>query len=466
MSARIDRKLFTPIPIEVKKSPIEYRATVKFEAPPAPQLRSQVVAAASFPDRTHARLSRWREHTWAGLTGPLLGGTGLPIDRIKIDAADKVVERTPATSPTNIGLFLAAIAVQKDRGVVPREKAEALAEKALAALENLSRDSRGFFANWYDADDGTLLPQTGRGLNASGELVTVEGAGFVSSVDNGNLMIALEALAHAFAASPKISAAAERILEPMRRNFAAAFLDRGFVNLGYFWKEDQTYLSESRYDRLGSEARSIVAVLEAQGFLPSGTLEKMASNAAFAEYSLGKDPRAPKVRVFKTWDGGIFQWLLPNVLLGETKLSPEFLQHHRDLIDVLFAEGRGGFPAAYSACDHPGGGYEGKSGVAVLAEDAEHVRSGVITPHALFLLSQVVPERAAAALTRLEALHPNVMREGLGFADAVDEVTGEVADTILSLDQLMSLLAGPELSRHVRARVPALEAVYSGLSLG
>ena len=406
------------------------------------------------------------QHTWRGLTDHFVTPLGLPMDRVTIDKSGAIVERSVATSPTNIGLYLAALLVQRDRGAVPGPEARARVVTTLATLERLPKDSRGFLFNWYDASDGALRLQSGEGLDASGVQRTANDGAFVSSVDNGNLMIALEGLRHGFRDDPAVTRTIDAVLTPMKLAFSEAFLETetgslaaGTLRLGYYVGADQRELrTPHHYDRFGSEARSTVALLEAEGYLPEGSLALLGERTSVAEAVVGGE----RVRVFKAWDGGVFQWLLPNVLLGETELSGAMAQNHRGLVRLLVAGGKDGLPLAASASDLPDGRYEGKSGVPALSEDAEYVKGGTLTPHALFLLSSIDPEIAARALSRLRAKYPDLFHEGLGFADSVDLDTGAVAHTVLALDQLMSVVAGGGFGAHVQARVASLAALPGG----
>lgn len=432
-------------------------------APKKPGTLVGPIAPAASPSPYAAALDALQAETFRGVERLLLGKTGLPIDRVRLAPGGSVAERTVATSPSNIGLYLAATVTERDRGRLTAGEARERIVRVLEALEALPRDRRGFFYNWYDADDGRRLPQTGRGLDDRGRLTEATGAGYVSSVDNGNLIITLLGVREALGEDGPLTRAIDALLEPLRENFAEAFLTttahatgEGAIRLGYFDTGDGRLRSESHYDRLGSEARSTVAVMEALGALPAGTFSRLGTRASFAETEHG--------RVFRTWDGGIFQYLLPNVLLDEGTLSRDFAAHHRALADVLF-DGNDGLPLAYSASDRPEGGYDGKSGVKALAEDAGEVRQEVLTPHAIFLLASIDPERAGKALLKLEAKFPAARLEEIGFTDAISPASGAVGDTVLSLDQLMSVLGGSAFGRHVQQAVPGLRDVYRSVTL-
>ena len=386
------------------------------------------------------QLERYRDEAYRGIVEGLLSPRGLPYDRVGPKGVDR------QTSPTNVGLWIATIAARHQEGRLPASEAEGLLQTTLESLGALPRDPRGFFFNWYDADALSLWL----------------GQRYVSSVDNGNLIICLEGGRQAFADRPAILEQIDALLTPMKANFRSAFLDgphaagrAGTIRLGYTVEDGQETHAVHHYDRFGSEARAIVALLEAEGHLPAGSLARMAENLVLTEHRYSSDGQPERARTFKPWDGGVFQSLLPNVLLGECHLNRSLKAAHHNLAAILMAAGKDGLPAAYSASDLPGGGYQGKHGVLALAEDAAEVKQGVLTPHAVFLLGSVDPTLAARCLARLQALHPDLHTDR-GFFDALDVHTGQVGQSRLSLDQLMSVLGPSNFGRLVQTRVKVL----------
>jgi hypothetical protein len=402
---------------------------------------SMVLPETSERKRALARLEERRETTFRGLEQSMLGKTGLPIDRMTLDPRGRPVAWDTKTSPTNVGLYLASIPIARDQGWMTKGEARQQLRTSLDALGSLERDELGYFFNWYDAEDG-------RRVLAEGD--------FVSAVDNGNLMIALTGLKSAFAGDKDIQRRLDAILSPMLGHFRGAFLrehdGHPAIMIGYKLESGQRVDVPNFYDRLGSEARATIALVEAEGGLPAGT---------FA--SLGERIQLDG-GVFKTWDGGVFQWLLPEVLLGESEMSPAFAANHQALVDRLIIEGEDGIPAAYSASDRPNGEYDGKAGLPQLAEDAPGlIHPGIVTPHALFLIGAIAPEVASAALDQIAARYAGAEVAGRGFVDAVDLKNGAVGHTMLSLDQLMSVIAGADFGRYVRAAAPQLGEVYRSL---
>ena len=90
----------------------------------------------------------------------------LPPDNLQIDPANGLAHRT---SPTNIGLYLAAILAAGDFGYLTNTETLARINLTVATLDNLPR-WHGHFYNWYDTQTLQPLPPE-----------------YVSTVDSGNL---------------------------------------------------------------------------------------------------------------------------------------------------------------------------------------------------------------------------------------------------------------------------------------
>ncbi|HBE79994.1 MAG TPA: hypothetical protein DDW65_19770, partial [Firmicutes bacterium] len=92
---------------------------------------------------------------------------GLPPDNLQIYPANGPAHRT---SPTNIGLYLAAILAADDFGYLATTEAFARITLTVDTLEKLPR-WHGHFYNWYDTQTLQSLPPE-----------------YVSTVDSGNLV--------------------------------------------------------------------------------------------------------------------------------------------------------------------------------------------------------------------------------------------------------------------------------------
>ena len=102
------------------------------------------------------------------------------------------------TSPTNIGLALAAHTAAADMGIIsPRQCAEYTA-RVLDTLERMPRH-RGHFYNWYDT--ATLMPLL---------------PAYISTVDSGNMYAGLLTAREALAAAEPRSASEGRLPRPCK----------------------------------------------------------------------------------------------------------------------------------------------------------------------------------------------------------------------------------------------------------
>ncbi|MDR3376070.1 MAG: glucoamylase family protein [Ancalomicrobiaceae bacterium] len=105
-------------------------------------------------------------------------GHMLPPDNFQEDPVPVVANRT---SPTNLGLYLLAVASARDFGWIATSDAVGRLEASMASMAALAK-FRGHFYNWYDLLDlNPLVPR------------------YISSVDSGNLAGHLIALANALA---------------------------------------------------------------------------------------------------------------------------------------------------------------------------------------------------------------------------------------------------------------------------
>lgn len=112
---------------------------------------------------------------------------GLAADKIDVSGSGTPVP-SAQTSPTNIGCGLWSTVAAAGLGVISAATMRRRLARTVAAVERLER-AHGFWFNWYDAHDGSLLttwPETGDPVRP-----------FLSSVDNAWLVTGLRIAAHA-----------------------------------------------------------------------------------------------------------------------------------------------------------------------------------------------------------------------------------------------------------------------------
>ena len=256
-------------------------------APP----RGQVLDATDRDYLLGVARDTWR---WFELhVGP--DSQALPPDNVQTSPLTMVAQRT---SPTNIGLYLLAVACARRFGWIDTAQLLARCEHTLATLDRLERH-RGHFLNWYDTL--SLVP-----LSPS----------YVSTVDSGNLCGHLLALAGACAepvdgldaaTTVRLAALASRCRRLAEEAEFGFLYDarRHLFHIGYRPVEQQ--LDRSYYDLLASEARLASLWAIAKG-------DVSASHWA----ALGRPYFAVGAMAgLRSWSGSMFEYLMPSLILDE-----------------------------------------------------------------------------------------------------------------------------------------------------
>lgn len=455
--------------------------------------------------------------TFRSLLAMVVGATGLPADSIGGELG--LGTRAGFTSPSNVAMWMGAVVVARDLGLIGREAAAERLDRAVGSVAALERHAAsGQFYNWYDAES---LERVVRWPEAPGARVYP----FASSVDNGWLGSVLAMLPRAV---PERPALGERALELTRGMNFGSYYDGGArgealpgLLRGGFWPVGEAPpgsegLPRGDYGRSGevvvytghhyatfnSEPRiaSYLGIALAQ--LPPE--HYFAAFRAHPERSGGGDGggsvrRYLGVEVFEgaqvvggrrlvpSWGGGMFEALMPALLVPELEWGarswavthPRYVQAQ---IDFGLREAGYGYWGFSPAAD-PAGGYR-EYGVAALgmkgdgyAADVEQRTAsargrgdrrrqpgadygqGVVTPHAAFLALELAPAAALENLAKLRRDFPALYGPG-GFRDSVNVATGQCADRYLALDQGMVMAAignalGASLRRYL---APVLQA--------
>ncbi len=327
-------------------------------------------------------------------------GHALPPDNVQTSPVTMIAQRT---SPTNIGLYLVAVACARRLGWIDTAQLLARCEATLMTLDALERH-RGHFLNWYDTR--SLVPLTPM---------------YVSTVDSGNLCGHLLALAGACADTiENIDAATMRRLSELAAHCRrlAGEAEFGFLydrrrrlfHIGYRVVEQQ--LDRSYYDLLASEARLASLWAIAKGDVPASHWS-----------ALGRPFYATGTRAgLRSWSGSMFEYLMPSLVLDEPAggaLSSAGWSALRE--QVAFARLHdvpwGTSESAYAATDHTLAYQYGPQGVPRLALRRTPPDDLVVAPYATALAAMLAPHTAADNLRRLEALQA---RGEWGFIEALD----------------------------------------------
>lgn len=358
--------------------------------------RSQALTASDRDYLLGVARDTWR---WFELhVGP--DRQALPPDNVQTSPLTMVAQRT---SPTNIGLYLLAVACARRLGWIDTEQLLARCEQTLTTLDRLERH-RGHFLNWYDTL--SLVP-----LSPS----------YVSTVDSGNLCGHLLALAGACAEpvdglDAATTAGLADLASRCRRlaeeaEFGLLFnARRRLFHIGYRPVEQQ--LDRSCYDLLASEARLASLWAIAKGDVPARHWAAL-GRPYFAVGAMAG---------LRSWSGSMFEYLMPSLTLhepaGSTLASAARAALHEQR---AYARTRGvpwGMSESAYAASDPTLAYQyAPQGVPRLALRRTPPDDLVIAPYATALAAMITPRLAAQNLRRLEALQA---RGDWGFIEALD----------------------------------------------
>ena len=353
----------------------------------------------------------------------------LPPDNVQTSPVTMVAQRT---SPTNIGLYLLAVACARRLGWIDTAQLLTRCEHTLDTMGRLERH-RGHFLNWYDTLK--LLP-----LSPT----------YVSTVDSGNLCGHLLTLAAAcaepldgldVATTVRLAELASRC-RGLAEEAEFGFLydaRRRLFHIGYRPVEQQ--LDSSYYDLLASEARLASLWAIAKGDVP-------ASHWA----ALGRPYFAVGGQAgLRSWSGSMFEYLMPSLTLDEPTGSVLASAAHAALHEQrAYARTRdvpwGMSESAYAVSDHTLAYQYAPQGVPRLALRRTPPDDLVVAPYATALAAMLTPHLAADNLRRLEALQA---RGDWGFIEALDYSADRQSDssrftpvlTFMAHHQGMSLVA-------------------------
>ncbi|PFG18616.1 hypothetical protein ATL40_0157 [Serinibacter salmoneus] len=452
-------------------------------------------AAADLSRAQREELHRYLADTYASLAAMTDETTGLPADNITggLEAGD----RSPYTSPTNIGGYLWSTVVAREAGLVSVDEARERMATTLDTVDGLARhEPSGMFYNWYDPATGDQVlawPGSGEHVNQ-----------FLSSVDNGWLAAGLRIVA---SAEPSLADQARALYDSM--NFGAFFdaharpdVDLGLIRGGFWDAEpenqggwvldnylgegDDLYYTGHHYDTAVSETRIATYLGIANGQIPPetyyATWRTFPSTCDWSwqeQRPSGIARSYGDVEVFEGvyhyrgmsivpgWGGSMFEALMPDMLVPEAQWGEQSWGVNHPLV-VRAQKEHGLLEAQYgywgfSPASNPHGGYleygvdqlglgsEGYTSDGTTQVDAgffgcregenpdPEYGDGVVTPHASFLGLAYDPigvlDNAAAMERDLGAYGPG------GFYDAVAVKSGTVAERYLSLDQSMIVAA-------------------------
>ncbi|MCL2857198.1 MAG: hypothetical protein FWE19_05695 [Oscillospiraceae bacterium] len=320
----------------------------------------------------------------------------LPPDNIQQSPVYRIAHRT---SPTNIGMMMLSVLAARDFDFIDTDGLYTRIERTLTSLERL-RTWHGNLYNWYDTITlDTLKPE------------------FVSSVDSGNFICSLVALAEGLREfvpeKPEIAGLVKRLEKIIDGCDLTVFYNKkkNLFSIGYDVPTDS--LSESHYDFLASEAR-------------------LTSYYAVARKIVGKKHWGSLIRTMSrcgsyagavSWTGTTFEYYMPHLLLpvyegsllSEALIYCLYCQKHR-------VRDKGGIPwgiseSAFYAFDN-NLNYQYKAhGVQKIGVKRYLDKELVISPYSTFL---TISQNPNSAMANLGKLHKLGVYGRYGFFEAVD----------------------------------------------
>ena len=346
------------------------------------------------------------------------------------------------SSPTNIGMAMAAAVSAEAMGFCPRDEALTLLSRITDTLECMPR-FRGHFYNWYDTRTlSPLLPAT------------------LSTVDSGNLCASLITVEQALLSwgEEALAARLRRLSQEMDFSF---LLDPGRDLFYISYDTEQDRGAGGWYDLLASEAMLTSYLAVARGQAPLKHWKKLGRGL------LQKDG----YRGLASWTGTMFEYLMPALFLPPVPGS--LLQESARF--CLYVQKRRRFPgkpwgiseSAYYALDAALSYRYKASGCAELALKRGQDEDLVTAPYAAFLALAVDP---GAAVQDLRLFRRCGAQGPQGFYDAVDftpsrcrEEEGQVVRCTMAHHVGMSVAAAANclcdgLLRKLFFRDPAMAA--------
>ncbi|MGW3951676.1 glucoamylase family protein [Streptomyces sp. NPDC004752] len=408
-------------------------------------------AATAAPAVSETSLLRtWFRSTYRSIEA-MTTDLGLVTDKVDVSGSGAPVPSVQ-TSPTNIGCGLWSTAAAGGLGVIARETMEHRLAKTVAAVEKLER-AHGFWFNWYDAHNGSVLttwPENGNTVRP-----------FLSCVDNAWLVTGLRIAADA---SPALRPRIAKLLADADWSYYYTPYDpadpvAGPGQLrGGFWpdKPGKGEPTGHHYGALNTEPRMASYLGIADGSLPGEhywhLFRTLLPGMGQEQEPEGSYATMDGVRVWQghytyrgrklvpTWGGSMFEALMVPLFVPEPEWSSRswgvtHTRYVRSQIEHGVQEAKYGY-WGFSPANIPEGGYREYGVDAIgMQEDGYH-SLGVVTPHASFL---ALPYARTEAIANLKALDTDfgAYDNTYGFRDSVNVTTGRVSDFVLALDQGM-----------------------------
>ena len=361
----------------------------------------------------------------------------LPPDNLQMDPEPIIAHRT---SPTNIGLYLLAVACAREFGWISTADLINRLQATLDTVEKLPKNE-GHLFNWYETRSlEVLMPayvSTVDSGNLAGHLLTLAQAcqQFSQCVESGETEEIQ--LAHA-AALRRLAERCTRLFQDM--NFSGLYsAKRHLFHIGL--RVHEKILDKSYYDLIASEARQTSFLAIAKGDVPKRHWAALGRSFL----TVGVTPG------LKSWSGSMFEYLMPSLIMTEPDQGLLHVSGHAAVMEQqAFGDSEqlpwGVSESAYFAQDHTLAYQYSPFGVPRLALRRTPILDRVVAPYASVMAGMFEPQQAVANLKKLTLLGA---RGKFGFIDAVDFTVSRQADaqafslvnTFMAHHQGMSLVA-------------------------
>ena len=347
----------------------------------------------------------------------------LPIDNLQLSPTE---EKAMRTSPTNIGLYLLSACAACDFGFIDTEKLRTLTEKTVGTVEKLEK-YRGNLYNWYSLPDCRIL-----------------GEPYVSSVDSGNFVTCLVAVAASLEAHSLFPLAA-RIRALADGADLSALYDVGKQLFLIGVNPQLRRQSPVCYDLLMSESRTMSYYAVA-----TGTVDKK-HWSTLSRYPIISGSRVGTA----SWSGTMFEYLMSQLLLPAPEgsfVSESIAFALTEQKKVLFSGVWGISESAFFSFDSEMTYQYKAHGIQSLSLKRYDSQPAVISPYSSFLALPFLPHAAAENLKKLSKLG---CFGKYGFYEAIDFTPAYGGDGV-SVCAFFSHHLGMSM-------IAAANAVFSGL---
>jgi Putative glucoamylase/Protein of unknown function (DUF3131) len=464
-------------------------------------------AIANYSGLTAAQQATLRaiaQDTWKFYSVDVDPQTHLPMDNVTFaGGASTPTDDGRYTSAANVGVYLWAVVAANDLGLISRPDARAQLQATLSEIQRLKRFD-GFLYQWYDTTTGAVIRNPGDTTDCAAEPPTTDNCYFISQVDNGwyvsGLIVVRDAL-------PELGSLVDNLMAPV--NFGI-FYDNGPETSCNVYYNPTNPSDPNNYQPTGQmyggyyvdqgpagyHNGALYSDPRISAYIGMG-LHQMPGNVWWRSWRelppqhpgcpndpdfswQGQPQSAPQTGSWQTytdpqsgqafdvweghytypgtsltyvptWQGGMFEALMPNLVVPETSWGPTSFgrnDYQYALTQVQYATEALHYPVWGLSCastpDDTGGydcyGADGRVTPPGPLTQCVCSDESAVTPHASFLALDVLPQQAYDNIQALRTLYPGVYGAD-GFFDAVNPTTGSVGHRILVLDQSMIMAA-------------------------